>query len=129
VLEIASGSGEHAAFFAAGLPRLTWQPDSDPRARDSIAALGAASSPANLLAPLALDAPPLSPWPVASAAAVARINMIHIWSAGAGLTARARSTLRDLGDEAALAQARPGAYRDVAMPVNNRSVVFPRAAA
>ena len=39
VLEIASGTGEHALFFAAALPQLTWQPtDQDEQALKSIAA-------------------------------------------------------------------------------------------
>ena len=89
VLEVASGSGEHAAFFAAALPQLTWQPtDPDPRARASIAAFCAASGPPNLLPPLALDAA-APDWPVTVAAAVVCINMIHIapWSACEGLMA------------------------------------------
>ena len=37
-LEIASGTGQHAAWFAAGLPRWTWQPtDLQHTALDSIA--------------------------------------------------------------------------------------------
>src|SRR5258708_18599071 len=53
VLEVASGSGEHAAFFAAALPQLTWQPsDPDPRTRASIAAFRRAGAPRNLLPPL-----------------------------------------------------------------------------
>ena len=51
VLEIASGTGEHAVHFAAGLPHLTWQPtDRDPDARQSIAAYRAAARLPNLLA-------------------------------------------------------------------------------
>src|SRR5438132_4517043 len=57
VLEIASGTGEHAAYLAAGLPHLTWQPsDIDPDALASIAAHRAAAKIPNLLAPLELDA-------------------------------------------------------------------------
>jgi SAM-dependent methyltransferase len=95
VLEIASGSGEHAVHFAAALPHLTWQPtDLDPDARRSIAAYRAGARLPNLLPPLALDA--ASPvWPVAEAGAIVSINMIHIapWSAAQGLMAGAERIL------------------------------------
>lgn len=99
VLEVASGSGEHAAFFAQGLPQITWQPsDPDPRARASIAAFREAGATHNLLPPLALDAA-MPEWPIARAAAVVCINMIHIapWSACAGLMAGAARVLPSAG--------------------------------
>lgn len=83
VLEIASGSGQHAAYFARHLPGVTWQPSSrEPEERASIAAYRADGGPANLAEPLALDVHD-DPWPVASADAVVCINMIHIspWEA------------------------------------------------
>jgi len=95
VLEIASGSGEHAAYFAKSLPALTWQPtDPDPRALTSIAAYGADAGAANLLAPLLLDVT-VAPWPVAGADALVCINMIHIapWAATEALMAGAERTL------------------------------------
>jgi SAM-dependent methyltransferase len=95
VLEIASGSGEHAVYFAAALPHLTWQPsDPDPEARESIAAYRAAAQLPNLLPPLALDA--ASPnWPVAQSDMIVSINMIHIapWAAAEGLMAGAERLL------------------------------------
>jgi hypothetical protein len=96
VLEVASGSGEHARLFAAALPHLTWQPsDADPRAGASIAAFRDASAPPNLLPPVALDATVAAQWPVAGAAAVVCINMIHIapWSACESLMAGAERIL------------------------------------
>jgi SAM-dependent methyltransferase len=95
VLEIASGSGEHAIHFAAALPHLTWQPtDPDPEARESIAAYRAAAQLPNLLAPLALDAA-ASRWPVTQADVIVAINMIHIapWAAAEGLMAGAERLL------------------------------------
>ena len=87
VLEIASGTGEHAVHFAAALPRLTWQPtDVDADALRSIAAHRASAQLPNLLAVLPLDV--CSPvWPVMRADAVVAINMIHIspWRATEGL--------------------------------------------
>ncbi|MFD2135672.1 DUF938 domain-containing protein [Novosphingobium resinovorum] len=89
VLEIASGTGEHAIHFAAALPDLVWQPtDPDANARASIAAWGQAEL-ANLRAPLELDAASHE-WPITEAQAVVCINMIHIspWTATEGLMAR-----------------------------------------
>src|SRR5262245_28921674 len=64
VLEIASGTGEHAVYFAAALPHLTWQPtDPDPDARASIAAHSAAAQLPNLKPVLALDTRAAS-WPI-----------------------------------------------------------------
>jgi hypothetical protein len=87
VLEIASGSGQHASFFARTFPALTWQPtDLDDDARASIAAYRAEDGLPNLQAPLRLDASK-DDWPVTRADAVVCINMIHIapWAACLGL--------------------------------------------
>jgi SAM-dependent methyltransferase len=95
VLEIASGTGEHAVHFAAGLPGLVWQPtDVDPDALGSIAAHRAVAGLPNLLAPLELDVTRPS-WPAAAADAIVAINMIHIapWSAAQGLIAGAARLL------------------------------------
>ena len=87
VLEIASGSGEHAVHFAQALPSLTVQP-SDPGAeqRASIDAWVLEHGLANVRPALALDARS-GTWPVTAADAVICINMIHIapWEAAIGL--------------------------------------------
>ncbi|EJU09489.1 DUF938 domain-containing protein [Novosphingobium resinovorum] len=95
VLEIASGTGEHAIHFAAALPDLVWQPtDPDANARASIAAWGEQAELANLRAPLELDAASHE-WPITEAQAVVCINMIHIspWTATEGLMAGAARVL------------------------------------
>lgn len=87
VLEVASGSGEHAIHFAAALPGLTLQPsDPDPDARASIDAWAAEAGLPNIRPALALDAATL-PWPAPAADVVLCINMIHIapWAACEGL--------------------------------------------
>ncbi len=87
VLEIASGSGEHAQFFGRALGGVTWQPsDTDADARASIAAWTEASGLANVAVPLALDVT-ASSWPIDRADAVVAINMVHIspWAATLGL--------------------------------------------
>lgn len=88
ILEVASGSGEHAVHFAAALPGVVWQPsDPDPLARASIAAWRANDGPANLRSPLALDAEQPNSWPIDRADAIVCINMVHIapWEATLGL--------------------------------------------
>ncbi|MCA3272514.1 MAG: DUF938 domain-containing protein [Roseomonas sp.] len=87
ILEIASGSGEHALHFAAHFPALRFQPtDPDAAALASIAAWQADAQLANLRAPLALDVM-AGAWPMPKADAVLCINMIHIapWEATAAL--------------------------------------------
>lgn len=87
VLEVASGSGQHAVAFAREFPLLTIQPtDADPAAVESIARYRFEAGLSNLKPPLALDAAS-DAWPVESAAAVVSINMLHIspWEAGLGL--------------------------------------------
>lgn len=95
VLEVASGSGEHAVFFAGHFPELEWQP-SDPSedARRSIAAWTAWEGTANVRAPLDLDVQ-RADWPLTAADALLCINMIHIspWEATVGLMAGARRVL------------------------------------
>ena len=86
-LEIASGTGQHAAFFAAGLPGWRWQPsDAEPRALVSIAAWCAGIT--NVQPPLHLDV--LAPqWAGAPerADAVFCANLLHIspWATCAAL--------------------------------------------
>lgn len=87
VLEIASGSGEHAVFFAERFPNLEWQPsDAHPDALASIAAWRAETGLCNVREPLKIDA--ASPdWPESQADAVLNINMVHIspWPCALGL--------------------------------------------
>ena len=78
ILELASGTGEHAVHFARALPHVTWQPsDPDPQALESIEAWRQSAELPNLRAPVQLDATATA-WPLARAAAVVAINMIHI---------------------------------------------------
>ena len=99
VLEIASGSGEHAIHIAAALPGLTWLPsDPEPEARRSIAAHTRLAGLTNIRPPLALDAH-ASAWPTGRVDVVVCINMIHIapWSATEGLMAGAARVLTGTG--------------------------------
>ena len=78
VLEVASGTGQHAIFFSEHLPDLQWQPtDASSEALRSISAWVDATARENLLPPLEFDV--RSPhWPVTRADALVCINMIHI---------------------------------------------------
>jgi SAM-dependent methyltransferase len=87
VLEIASGTGEHAVHFARAFPKLLFQPsDPEPAAIGSIEVWRAEAGLSNLLEPVSLDAGARD-WPIASADAILCINMVHIspWAATEGL--------------------------------------------
>lgn len=96
VLEVASGSGEHAVHFARALPGLTFQPsDPSPDAVASIAAWTGESGLDNIRPPLVVDAT-AQRWPIESADAILCINMIHIapWAAAEGLFRQAGRLLK-----------------------------------
>lgn len=120
VLEVASGSGEHALHLARAFPALTFQPtDPSAEALASIAAWREAEGPANLLPPIRLDVLEEAPFPAAQA--VLCINMIHIapWAATLGL-------LR--GAAAALAPGAPlilyGPYLRAGVPTAEGNIAF-----
>ncbi|MHB1949949.1 MAG: DUF938 domain-containing protein [Acidiferrobacteraceae bacterium] len=77
VLEIGSGTGQHAVFFAQHMPHLVWQATDLPEQLESIRAWRCESGLPNLPEPLALDLRTW-PWPVTEADAVVCINTIHI---------------------------------------------------
>ena len=123
VLEVASGTGEHAVFFAAAFPALRWQPsDPDPDALDSIRAWRDEAALANLLDPLRLDAS-AGDWPVAAADAILCVNMVHIspWAATQGLM---RGAARLLGPGAPLILYGP--YRRAGVPTAPSNEAFDR---
>ena len=87
VLEIASGTGEHAVYFAERFPELEWQPsDIHEDALQSILAWQDGSRLSNVRAPVVLDAAAAS-WPIEKADAIISINMVHIspWASALGL--------------------------------------------
>lgn len=95
VLEIASGTGEHAVYFAERFPQLEWQPsDLHPDALESIAAWRAKAGRPNVRAPVIIDAASVE-WPIDRADAVLSINMVHIspWASALGLIAGAADVL------------------------------------
>jgi hypothetical protein len=78
VLEIASGTGMHAVYFARHLSSIAWQPsDADDASLASIEAWRRAEPSENLRAPIRLDVLAL-PWPIERADAIFNANMIHI---------------------------------------------------
>ncbi len=99
VLELASGSGQHARYLSQLLPEVVWQPsDPAPEALASIECYRAEADPARLLSPLQLDAA-APPWGLEAQDAVVCINMVHIspWEASRGLFQGAASALTEAG--------------------------------
>ncbi|MCC6776144.1 MAG: DUF938 domain-containing protein [Hyphomicrobiales bacterium] len=121
VLEIASGTGGHALYFAGAFPSLAWQPtDVDTTALASIAAYRETALLSNLHPPLALDVT-AAEWPLQRADAMVAINMIHIapWSATEGLLAGARRILPPGGILYLY-----GPYKEADVPTSPSNVAF-----
>jgi SAM-dependent methyltransferase len=99
MLEISSGSGQHAAYFAAELPHCVWQPsDVDKANLASIRAWVDDVALPNLRAPLTLDVC-ATDWNVGQVDAIFNANMIHIapWACCEGLIAGAARHLKPGG--------------------------------
>ena len=117
VLEIASGTGEHAVHFAQLFLGITWQPsDPDPIAIASINAWRADCPVPNVRSAMLLDAS--ADWPIAHADAVVCINMAHIspWAATVGLL---RDAARILPQSAPLFIYGPFRQHDVPLAEGN----------
>ena len=122
VLEIGSGSGQHAAYFAQHLPQIVWQPSDRAENLASIAAWAAEINAPNLRAPMLLDlfAPQ---WPLTQADAIVCINTIHIvaWRGVENLFATAGRVLTAGGVLYVY-----GAYRYADQPLAPSNIEFDR---
>jgi SAM-dependent methyltransferase len=166
VLEIGSGTGQHAVYFARELPHLTWHTSDLPANHAGIRAWIAEAGVTNVIPPVALDIGRPETWPITRHDAIFSANTLHIasWPEVESLFAHlprllaAKATLvfygpfnlggqftspsnaafdaalraenpargiRDLEAVQALA-ARAGLnfIEDIAMPANNRCLVF-----
>lgn len=79
VLEIASGTGQHAVHFGACFPHLTWQPSDLAEHLDDISERIIAKGTANVLAPVVLDVA-VHPWPIGAVEGIFSANCVHIIS-------------------------------------------------
>lgn len=77
VLEVGSGTGQHAVFFAAAMPQLVWQPSDLAEHLPGIAAWRDDAGLPNLLPPLVLDVD-APQWPVIDVDGVFSANTLHI---------------------------------------------------
>lgn len=88
VLEIGSGTGQHAVHFAAALPQLTWQTSERAQNLADVRAWLDEAALANTPAPLVLDVA-AGPWPDERFDGVFSANTLHImgWSENQALFA------------------------------------------
>ncbi|MEQ1776335.1 MAG: DUF938 domain-containing protein [Burkholderiales bacterium] len=167
VLEIGSGTGQHAVYFAQHLPHLTWHTSDRPEHHTGINAWIAGAQLANVRSPLALDVRDAS-WPITVVDGIYSANTLHIMD-WASVQAMFRGIARLLNPAGVLAIYGPFNYagkctsesnasfdallrsrgvgsalrdfeavnglalgigmefvRDVAMPANNRTLVWRR---
>ena len=79
VLEIGSGTGQHAVYFAAALPHLTWHPTEQLAYLPDLAERVKLEGPHNLRTPTLLDVRQ-AVWPLRSVDAMFTANTLHIMS-------------------------------------------------
>jgi len=79
VLEIGSGTGQHAVYFSAKLPSLIWQPSDTPEYLPTLRERIAREGGPNLRPPLELDVR-RHPWPLACTDGLFSANTLHIMS-------------------------------------------------
>jgi SAM-dependent methyltransferase len=94
VVEIGSGTGQHAVYFARHLPHLAWQPTDLREHLEGLAARIAAEGPPDLAVPVELDVLQAQ-WPPLTGDAVFSANTLHImsWPAVEALFAGLRRVL------------------------------------
>ena len=98
VLEIGSGTGQHAVYFGKRMPQLSWQTSDLPGGHDGIRQWIEESALTNVLSPLVLDVDQ-DDWPIACADAVFTANTLHIaaWSSVRNMFAGVSRLLDDGG--------------------------------
>ena len=79
VLEVGSGTGQHAVFFGESMPHLTWQTSELPGNHPGIQAWLDEANLSNVLPPLALDVRE-NAWPIEKVDAIYTANTLHIVS-------------------------------------------------
>lgn len=78
LLEISSGTGQHAVYFSAAMPHITWQPSDVESAVPGMQAWVDEAGLPNVLAPIILDVD--GDWPMSSYDVVFSANAVHIMS-------------------------------------------------
>ena len=98
VLEVGSGTGQHAVFFARELPEVVWQTSDRDEYLGIVRARVGRAKVANLLPPLELDVE-RQPWPAMQCDAVFSANTSHImsWSAVESFVAGVAARLAEGG--------------------------------
>ena len=122
VLEVGSGTGQHAVYFAQHLPQVIWQPTDLKPNLASIRAWSDEAKLANVRAPLELDLLSGS-WPLTSVDAAVCINTVHIvsWPGVENLFAGIGRILRPGGVMYVY-----GAYRYASRPLESSNEEFDR---
>jgi SAM-dependent methyltransferase len=117
VLEIGSGTGQHAVYFAAHLPDVTWQCSDLPEHHAGINAWIDDAACTNVLRPPALDVRD-TPWPITAADAVYTANTLHIMDS-ASVEAVFRGIARILRDGGVVAAYGPFNYQGAFTSASN----------